>query len=171
MPSTLSRYSTPFITGLFLVSLVSGIALFFHWGTGMFHGVHEWLSMVLILPFILHIWKNWRPFVAYFKRLPMALALIISIVASLPFMFPSKSNSGGNPLVAVAMSVQNGSVPTVADLYGLAPDVLAGELVTAGYTVTSPEQTLADIAKASGKNSRDMINFLSGLSQKNLSPS
>ncbi len=44
-----SRYATPFITGLFLVSLISGIALFFHVGPGGFHGMHEWLSMLLIL--------------------------------------------------------------------------------------------------------------------------
>ncbi len=23
--------------------------------------MHEWLSMVLIVPFVLHLWKNWRP--------------------------------------------------------------------------------------------------------------
>ena len=67
MSKILSKYATPFTTGLFLVSLISGIALFFHFGPSAFHGMHEWLSMVLILPFVLHIWKNWRPFVCYFK--------------------------------------------------------------------------------------------------------
>lgn len=62
MTGFLRRYATPFITSLFLVSLVSGIALFFHVGAGWFHEMHEWLSMVLILPFFLHVWKNWRPF-------------------------------------------------------------------------------------------------------------
>jgi hypothetical protein len=62
MPSILSRYATPLITGLFIVSLVSGVALFFHLGSAWFHSMHEWLSMVLILPFVLHIWKNWRAF-------------------------------------------------------------------------------------------------------------
>lgn len=76
MPNLLSRYATPLTTGLFLVSLISGIALFFHYGTAAFREMHEWLSMVLILPFVLHVWKNWRPFLAYFKRLPMALSLV-----------------------------------------------------------------------------------------------
>ncbi|MCB1455931.1 MAG: DUF4405 domain-containing protein, partial [Nitratireductor sp.] len=61
MPDLLSRYATPFISGLFLVSLISGIALFFHVGPSGFHGMHEWLSMVLIAPFVLHLWKNWKP--------------------------------------------------------------------------------------------------------------
>ncbi len=46
MPAFLARYATPLTTGLFIVSLVSGIALFFHWGGAAFHGMHEWLSMV-----------------------------------------------------------------------------------------------------------------------------
>ncbi|MGE8104358.1 DUF4405 domain-containing protein [Allorhizobium sp. NPDC080224] len=58
MPNILSRYATPFTTGLFLISLISGIALFFHLGTAAFREMHEWLSMVLILPFVLHLWKN-----------------------------------------------------------------------------------------------------------------
>ena len=53
MPAILNRYATPLITGLFLVSMISGIALFFHWGSAWFHGMHEWLSMVLIVPFVL----------------------------------------------------------------------------------------------------------------------
>ena len=83
MTSFLSRYATPLTTGLFLVSLISGIALFFHLGSRFFHGMHEWLSMVLIVPFVLHIWKNWRAFITYFKRPPMAIALALSIVATL----------------------------------------------------------------------------------------
>ncbi len=91
MASLLLRYATPLITGLFLVSLISGVALFFHWGPGAFHGIHEWLSMVLILPFVLHLWKNWRPMTAYFKRAPMAIALGLSLLASLAFFIPLES--------------------------------------------------------------------------------
>ena len=50
MPPVLYRYATPLITGLFLVSLISGLALFLHIGPGGLHPMHEWLSLVLILP-------------------------------------------------------------------------------------------------------------------------
>ncbi|MCE8421489.1 DUF4405 domain-containing protein, partial [Rhodovulum sulfidophilum] len=59
MSSYLGRYATPFITGLFIVSLVSGLALFLHVGPSGFHAMHEWLSLLLIVPFVLHLWKNW----------------------------------------------------------------------------------------------------------------
>lgn len=158
MPSFVSRYATPLITGLFMVSLVSGIALFFHVGGATFHGMHEWLSMVLIVPFIAHIWKNWRPFVNYFKRWPMAIALALSVVVSIPFAIPSSSGStGGNPLVAVAGAVQNAPVAAVAALYGKTPEDMMDALKSQGLTVTSPDQTLLEVASANDKSGRDVI--------------
>jgi len=102
MPTFLSRYATPFTTGLFMVSLVSGIALFFHFGTSAFREMHEWLSMVLILPFVLHIWKNWRPFLMYFKRPPMAIALGLSLAAGLAMAWPALTGTTSvSPQVAM----------------------------------------------------------------------
>ena len=158
MPAFVSRYATPLITGLFMVSLVSGIALFFHVGGATFHGMHEWLSMVLIVPFIAHIWKNWRPFLNYFKRWPMAIALALSVAVSIPFAIPSSSGStGGNPLVAVAGAVQNAPVTAVAALYGKTPEDMMDALESQGLTVTSPDQTLLEVASANDKSGRDVI--------------
>ena len=158
MPAFVSRYATPLITGLFMVSLVSGIALFFHVGGATFHGMHEWLSMVLIVPFIAHIWKNWRPFLNYFKRWPMAIALALSVAVSIPFAIPSSSGrTGGNPLVAVAGAVQNAPVTAVAALYGKTPEDMMDALESQGLTVTSPDQTLLEVASANDKSGRDVI--------------
>lgn len=161
MPSLVSRYATPLITGLFLVSLVSGIALFFHFGTASFRGMHEWLSMVLIVPFLAHIWKNWRPFLNYFKRWPMAIALALSVIVSIPFAIPSSgTGAGGNPMVAVAGVVQNGSVTAVSALYGKTPEEMMDALKSRGLTVTSPDQSLLEVADANGKSGRDVISAL-----------
>lgn len=161
MPPIVSRYATPLTTGLFLVSLISGIALFFHIGGATFHGMHEWLSMVLIVPFIAHIWKNWRPFLNYFRRWPMTIALALSVIVSIPFAMPSSDGStGGNPLVAVAGAVQNASVSTVAALYGKTPEDMMDALNSQGLTVTSPDQTLLEAASANGKSGRDVISAL-----------
>ncbi|HRK43920.1 MAG TPA: DUF4405 domain-containing protein, partial [Gemmobacter sp.] len=97
MSALLYRYATPFTTGLFVVSLVSGLALFFHVGPSGFHGMHEILSLVLILPFGLHVWRNWRPMVSYFKRGPMAIALVASVAAAGVFLIPSGDNAAGRP--------------------------------------------------------------------------
>lgn len=169
MSSYLDRYATPFITGLFLVSLISGVALFFHWGSAYFHGMHEWLSMVLILPFGLHIWKNWRPITIYLRRAPMWIALAVSTVAAAAFVIPSMGTGegagpGGRPAAfALSNMVMKGSVSEVAAVLDVSTETLSGALAAKGYAVTSPDQSLDEIAGASGRSAMDVAGVLVSL--------
>lgn len=169
MPSYLARYATPLITGLFLVSLISGVALFFHFGSAAFHGMHEWLSMVLIAPFALHIWKNWRAFLNYFRRPPMAAALGVSMVAAVAFAWPALTgqDSGGGrpPQVAMLQTIENASLASLAPVFGHDGDGLTNALRGKGYTVASADETPASIARASGKSSRDIFGTLIEIKQ------
>lgn len=163
MRKALFRYATPLTTGLFIVSLVSGIALFFHWEGRLFKSMHEWLSMVLAVPFVLHVWKNWRPFVSYFKRPPMAIALGASIVGALAFAVPAMmagGGSGGNPMQAVLGAVQNGTIANLAPLFGHTPDGLASALRDKGLVVASSEARLGEVAAASNRSPREMLPLL-----------
>lgn len=159
-----SRYATPLVTGLFLVSLISGGALFFHIGPGGFHGMHEWLSMVLILPFALHLWRNWKPMAGYFRHMPMAVALVVSALAAGAFLVPMGGTTtvGGPPQFRLAHLVLTRPLQDVAPVVGLTPDALTDRLVAAGYTVTRSAQTLTEIASASGKTEADLANLLVG---------
>ena len=153
MPRLLQRYATPAITGLFLVSLVSGIALFLGVGQGLFHEMHEILSLVLIVPFVLHVWKNWRAFANYFGRAPMAVGLALSTVAALLFAFGSGSEggpAGGPPQFAFTSQVLTHSVAEVAPLVNATPDELMTRLTAAGFTVTGLDESLAEVASGSG---------------------
>ncbi|WP_137157895.1 DUF4405 domain-containing protein [Rhizobium sp. FKL33] len=164
MYTMLMRYATPLITGLFVVSLVSGVALFFHIGQAYFHGMHEWLSMVLILPFILHLLKNWRPFLNYFRRSPMAIALALSLVAALPFVYLGASGAGGgNPVMGVVRALEKSTLANAAPVFGKSPDALKAALEQKGYSVASTETTLGDVAKASSKESFQLIGDLTKL--------
>jgi hypothetical protein len=167
MPNLLSRYATPFTTGLFLVSLISGIALFFHFGTTAFREMHEWLSMVLILPFVLHVWKNWRPFLAYFKRLPMALSLALCLVAGLVFAWPamtgSASGAGGNPAFAMVNVVAAGTPGQVAPLLGKTEAEVVDALKQGGFTAADGAKPLSEIATASGKDTMELMATLTAL--------
>ena len=164
MRTTLLRYATPLITGLFLVSLVSGIALFFHVGSAYFHSMHEWLSMVLIAPFILHIWKNWRAFLNYFKRSAMPIALVASLAGGVAFAWPvlnaPAGAPGGRPEFALLRAVQSAPISHVAPLFGTNEDDFAEGLRARGFTVVSTDDTLNGIAKASGKSSGDIATAL-----------
>ncbi|MGB0747487.1 MAG: hypothetical protein ACPGO3_01965, partial [Magnetospiraceae bacterium] len=105
MRDTLKKYGTTFTVGLFLVSAISGGFLFFHVSTPLFHGMHEWLSMLLLLPVGLHLWKNWTGFARYFRQKTIALPLAVSLAAAVAFAAPSLTmeGPGGNPMrVAIA---------------------------------------------------------------------
>ena len=160
MRTTLLRYATPLITGLFLVSLVSGIALFFHVGSAYFHSMHEWLSMILIAPFVLHIWKNWRSFLNYFKRSAMPVALVASLAGAVAFAWPvltaPPGSGGGRPEFALLRAMQNAPINNVAPLFGKNGDGLAEGLRARGFTVASTDDTLNGIAEASGKSSGEI---------------
>lgn len=152
MTDLFNRYATPFITGLFLVSLISGVALFFHVGQSTFHSMHEILSMVLIVPFVLHVWKNWRSVTNYVKRAPMWIALVVSVLISIPFAIPSGEGRSGPPQFALARAVMQGKIADVAPVFGTDGATLAAKLSAAGLKVTGPEQTLAALGQASGQS-------------------
>jgi hypothetical protein len=163
MPQILSRYATPMITGLFLVSLISGLALFLHIGPGGIHPMHEWLSLALILPFGLHIWRNWRPMVSYFKRAPMVIALALSVGASAVFVLPVTSEAGrtgGPPQFALAERLLQASVTELAPALRATPGTVGAALTAGGFTITDPDATLSDIAKSSGKTPAEAIAVL-----------
>ncbi|TPW33157.1 DUF4405 domain-containing protein [Martelella alba] len=166
MPKIFSRYATPFITGLFLVSAISGVALFFNVQMGLFHNMHVWLSMVLLIPFMLHIWKNWRPFSNYFKHWPMALALIVSLAGGLYYAYGSVaasnggSEGGGRPEFALLGKIQTAPVSDVAPLLDLSDDDVTRGLQTAGFIVAGPDDTIASIAKNSSRSPTEVYGAL-----------
>ena len=167
MNALFSRYATPLTTGLFLASLVSGVALFFHWQQAAFHGMHEWLSMVLVLPFALHVWKNWRAFITYFRRPPMAVALGLSLAAAIAFAWPALTSAGparsGPPQFAVLEAVGAARLEQMATLFGHDAQSLIAGLRDRGYTVASASKTFDEIAAASGKSNRDIMGALGSL--------
>ena len=158
MLSVLNRYATPFITGLFLVSLISGLALFFHVGPSGFHAMHEWLSLLLIVPFGLHVWKNWRPMLGYLRRAPMAVALAASLLMSAPFLMPADGAvRGGPPPFQLAERVLDHTADEVAPLLGTDAETLLTRLRSAGYVAADPQLPLSTIIRASGRDQMGAI--------------
>ncbi|MBX4929072.1 DUF4405 domain-containing protein [Rhizobium binae] len=164
MKALLLKYATPFIAGLFLVSLVSGVALFFHVGNATFHGMHEWLSMVLILPFVLHLWKNWKPLFAYLSGAPMAIALVASVALALPFATGQDQGGrgGGPPQIVVARALAKSSPAQVAPALGMQAEQLVARLVDSGFTAASVDLSLAEIASRSAKDEQALMAVLAG---------
>ena len=157
-----SRYllgvATPMTVALFLVSGVSGVALFFHWTPGLFHSMHEWLSVALLAPVaILHVVKNWRPLVGYARRgafyLPFALALAVAA----PFAVAGW-NGAGVPLgVRSARLLTQTRLGDLAPVLGTTPEDLMQSLTRLGAAPRSANDTLDGIAAAAGTNAAELL--------------
>lgn len=167
MPDFVRRYATPLITGLFLVSLVSGVALFFHVRQAAFHGMHEWLSMVLIVPFVLHLWRNWRAMLNYVGQAPFSVAMVASVVAGLVFAYPaltgSAGASGGPPQFALATALVAHAPKETAPILGLTADELVAGLQNQGFTAVTADGALSEAAAKSGKSPVELMAALNGL--------
>lgn len=153
MRDWMMRWATPLTAGLFLVSTVSGVALFFGWQPGAFHEMHEILSMVLLVPVVVHLWRNWRPLQAYFRRAAMPIALALSVVAAAPFAYDSLAGggrSGGNPAFALMSAAGDAPLAALAPVLKLDPAAAVKRLEDAGYGTVALTDTVAGLAARNG---------------------
>ena len=167
-PPILTRFATPFTAGLFLVTAVSGVALFFHLGMRYFFDMHEWLSMLLLLPFGLHLWKNWSSLLGYLRRGRLALALAISglLAAAIVIPIAVTGEASGDPGIVAFDLLLDGKLSLVAPLVHRSPSEVVSGLRSKGYTVASVDSTLGEIASSSGRDPPDVLADIAGLSQQ-----
>ncbi|MEO7065540.1 MAG: DUF4405 domain-containing protein [Rhodanobacter sp.] len=159
MNNFMHRYGTPLTAGLFVVSTVSGVALFFHWSPRSFHSMHEWLSMLLIAPFVLHLWKNWTPLLAYAKRKTLLIPLALSVLVAVPFVVMASLNSGRAPrptTQALSLMTQTRLVD-LAPVLQSTPESLLQHLQQRGYQASSVQQSPDIIATASAVPAKDIL--------------
>lgn len=155
MTTMLHRYATPLIASIFIISLVSGVALFTRFGTSYFRSMHEWLSMVLLVPFALHLWRNWRPFAGYFARSRFLVAMALPLAVALGFAYQSNADSNrvdGPPQFAVIKTLEANTPAQLAPLLGTTPDALVIRLKNAGFAGAAPGDSLSEIAREAGKD-------------------
>ena len=154
------RLATPLTTGLFAVSTVSGIALFFHWLPSMFHSMHVWLSMVLLLPFAFHVWRNWRPLIGYARRGTLLIPFALSVVAAIPFAISGvngASRRGDNPAFRTLALMTQARLTDLAPVLRTTPASLLATLQKHGYSAHSTDDTLSAVAASSGKDANEAL--------------
>ena len=154
----LNRYTTPLTLGLFAVSAVSGVALFFHWAPRAFHGMHEWLSLVLLLPFALHVWKNWPAMLGYLRRGTMLVPVAACLAAGAVFAVPAFSGAGGPPpqIRAVRLLVQT-PIAELAPVLGTTAEAMRTSLAARGIQQSSDADSLATVAAAAGRSPEELL--------------
>lgn len=153
------RYGTPLTVGLFAISAISGVALFFHWSSRTFHSMHEWLSMLLLAPLALHLWKNWKPLLAYAKKKTLFIPLALSVVIAVPFAVMASRGGGraGNPAFQTVALMTQASLADLAPVFKAKPDDLLLRLQQSGYKASSTDQSPSTIGAASATSANEVL--------------
>ncbi|MCC6103959.1 hypothetical protein [Acetobacter sp.] len=155
----MNKYGTPFTTIFFLISTVTGVALFFHWGPGAFHPMHEWLSMVLLLAFALHLLKNWTPLMNYGRRGLLYIPVLIGVLSCAYFFLQPAGKSAGGKQVAFRLAAMATKAPIgqLAPLFGTDAEGALGRLRAHQFVVTTDDETVDQVAQASNRMPNDVL--------------
>ncbi len=156
----LRNWSTPITIGAFLISGLTGVLIFFHFGEELLHGVHEWLGLALVVGGLLHIGRHWKPFARYFTRRASMTVIGLLLVAALGVMTVSGHEDDHGPVRAVMHHIESSSLNVLATLQHRPADDLRQQLTQAGFQVASLEESPATIAVANGTDSRELVSLL-----------
>jgi len=151
------RYGTPLTAGLFAVSAVSGVALFFHVASATFHRMHEWLSMLLLAPFALHMVKNWKPLLAYARRRTLLLPLVLAGAAAVPFALIAGKGRAAHPAFRTVSLMTQATLEELAPVMKVPAPELLRQLQARGYRAVSIRDTPAGIAAASATTANEVL--------------
>ncbi|MCL2725744.1 MAG: DUF4405 domain-containing protein [Polyangiaceae bacterium] len=150
------RLSTPALATSFVVVAVTGIVMFLHDGAAS-RGVHELAGIAMVGATGLHVARNWKALLAYrYRALYLTVAALIA-VASLAVAFLGTGRGG---LDAWRMRVEHASLVELAPVLHETPARLVAHLQEAGFNGVTPEASPAQIATASHKSGRDVLEAL-----------
>ena len=158
---------TPATTATFFVVGTTGLLLFFHVGERAVKGMHEWFGIAMVVASALHVWRNWRPLLGYLRRGPhLQVAAAVAVVGALGFLVPSLIGGGEGPprggMRAVVWAVEQAPLAELAPIFDTTPAALVDKLEQAGFSGVTPQATPRDIAAASGREGRQVVEALVG---------
>lgn len=147
-----SKISAPWGSGFLLICALMGVALFFH-------PLHAWLSIVMLLPFVLHLIRNYPGMMQYARRGRLYAPLLIAFLAGAIFCIVSvhKGASGRQVAMKVMNVMSTASLEAVAPLFHMDVDETLQRLKGRHLSVESSTQTIADIAHVNHCLPKDVL--------------
>lgn len=158
----LLRAVTPIVVAVFAVSATTGVLLFFHLGERLIKELHEWIGLAFVAAAALHIARNARALAGYARRPTLWIAAALALAAAAAFIVPAlgvRQGEGGGGSRALAGIVLRAPLDEVAPLLDTTPAALGERLTAAGLKVTGTSASLADIAAASGRPPREVLDL------------
>jgi len=139
------NWATPLTIGAFLLMAVTGILMFFHLDIGLNKEAHEWLGWAMVVGVLAHVMANWSGFARHFQH-TAAKGIVGLFAVVLIGSFFLGGEEGGNPGRLALQTLVHAPLHQVAVLRGESDVALVTRLQAAGFSVSGPEQTLADVA-------------------------
>ena len=137
---------TPVVIGAFFLSAVTGVLMFFHLDSGLNKTAHEWLSWAMVLGVSLHVLLNMPAFKRYFTQTTgKAVMGLFALLLALSFI-PAGGEGGSEPGFAPPVrALAKAPITVLAQVAGTSADEVKAKLQAAGLTVTSDQQSVADL--------------------------
>ncbi len=143
--NTQRPWITPLVIGAFFLSAVTGVLMFFHLDSGLNKTAHEWLSWAMVIGVTLHVLINMPAFKRYFTQTTGKVVMgVFALVLALSFI--PAGGAGGEPGFAPPVrALANAPITVLAQVAGTTTDDMKAKLQAAGVTVTSDQQSVADL--------------------------
>ena len=78
-----------------ILTMVSGVCMFFHFKSPLMVHIHEVLGLVLVIVSVLHLILNWRPLLKTINGFPVRVITLVLIVGLSTWMLVSTAASPG----------------------------------------------------------------------------
>lgn len=137
---------TPVVMGAFLLSAVTGVLMFFHLDSGLNKTAHEWLSWAMVIGVGLHVLLNMPAFKRYLKQTTGRVVIgAFALVLALSFI-PAGGGGGSEPGFAPPVrALAKAPITVLAQVAGTSTEDVKAKLLAQGLTVTSDQQSVADL--------------------------
>lgn len=136
---------TPVVIGAFFLSAVTGVLMFFHLDSGLNKTAHEWLSWAMVIGVTLHVLLNLPAFKRYFTQTTGRVVIGV-FAAVLALSFIPAGGAGGEPGFAPPVrALAKAPITVLAQVAGTSTDDMKAKLQAQGLTVTSDQQSVADL--------------------------
>lgn len=142
---SLRPWATPLTVATTLITLVTGVFLFFHYSPGLTRVSHEWIGMAMVVAVFAHLLLNWRAFTTYFKRrVPLTLMGLGAVAMAATVLVSPPAREGGPSGVRAAIEAMNGArIETLAELAGKDTEAVLASLGAAGIAAGATDTVAA----------------------------
>lgn len=137
---------TPLVIGAFGLSAITGVLMFFHLDSGLNNTAHEWLSWAMIIGVGLHVLLHMPAFKRYFTQTAGRVVIgVFALVLALSFIPAGGSGASDPGFAPPVRALAKAPITVLAQVAGTSTDDVKAKLQAQGLSVTSDQQSVADL--------------------------